>query len=127
MCPNGGNPWGIPYTLHNLIINIVIVLHFIVEPAITAFTVQPLIARVGESLSLNCSAMGHPTPRYEITKMGSNPNIPVGSNYEESGVLTISNVTLSTGGSYTCLVHCGFENPHSYLDATNVNVTIYGT
>ena len=72
--------------------------------------------------------MGHPTPlRYEITKVGSNPNVAVGSDYEEAGILTISNATLSTGGSYTCLAQCGFDDVSSRIDTRNANVIIYGT
>ena len=93
------------------------------KPAIVKFGVQPRAARVGESLTLNCSAIGFPNPTYEITKKGGGL---VGTNYKNTGIVTLSNVNLTQSGEYTCYVYCMFARGPQYQCQNTTNATVYG-
>ena len=92
------------------------------KPAIVNFTVQPQAARVGESLTLNCSAVGFPTTlTYEIIKEGG------GLVETTGGDGTLWNVNLTQSGEYTCIVSCGFGDGPSYQCQNTTNAIVYGT
>ena len=93
-----------------------------VKPAIVNFTVQPHAARVGESLTLNCSAVGFPTTlTYEIIKIGG------GLVETTAGNVTLRNVNLTQSGEYTCIASCGFGDGPLYQCLNTTNAIVYGT
>ena len=99
---------GIAYPLHP------------VKPAIVKFAVQPPAARVGEALTLNCSAVGFPNLTYEIAKKGG------GLVENTTGVVTLSNVNLTRSGEYTCYVYCMFPGGPPYQCQNTTNAIVYG-
>ena len=90
------------------------------KPAIVKFAVQPSAARVGEVLTLNCSAVGFPNLTYEIAKKGG------GLVGNTTGVVTLSNVNLTQSGEYTCYVYCRFPSGPPYQCQNTTNAIVYG-
>ena len=68
------------------------------------FTVKPpakVVARVGGSLKLNCSATGDPQPVIRWKKQGG--QLPVGRSQQINGALVIQGITMNDRGNYTCV------------------------
>lgn len=69
---------------------------------------------VGESVTLECSATGHPQPRITWTKgdrtpLPSDPRITI----TPSGGLYIQNVKQEDSGEYTCFATNSIDNIHA--------------
>ena len=60
-----------------------------------------LIARLGDTLSLNCSATGDPQPVISWKKQGG--QLPVGRSQQTSSGLVLKNVRLIDAGNYICV------------------------
>ena len=68
------------------------------------FTFKPplkLIAGIGDTLTLNCSATGDPQPVISWKKQGS--QLPVGCTQQINGALVIRSVTKEDTGNYICV------------------------
>ena len=68
------------------------------------FTIKPpakILARPGDTLTLNCSAAGDPQPEITWKKQGS--QLPIGRNQQISGALVIKNMTMNDTGKYICI------------------------
>ena len=76
------------------------------------FTVKPpakVVAWVGGSLKLNCSATGDPQPVIRWKKQGG--QLPVGRSQQISGSLVIRGITINDKGIYICVaVNAGVFN-----------------
>ena len=60
-----------------------------------------VIAAVGDILTLNCSAAGHPQPVISWIKQGG--QLPVGRSQQIKGSLVIRGLQMSDTGSYVCV------------------------
>ena len=68
------------------------------------FTIKPpakVIAWVGDSLKLNCSATGDPDPVIRWIKQGG--QLPVGRSQQINGSLLIRGITMNDKGNYICV------------------------
>ena len=68
------------------------------------FTVKPpakVVARVGGSLKLNCSATGDPQPVISWKKQGG--QLPVVRSQQINGSLVIRGITMNDKGNYICV------------------------
>ena len=67
------------------------------------FTVKPplsILAGIGDTLTLNCSATGDPKPVISWRKQGG--HLPVGRNQQINGALVIRDFTEEDAGHYIC-------------------------
>ena len=77
---------------------------FLVVVSPPRFTVKPpakVVARVGDTLTLNCSATGDPQPVISWKKQGG--QLPVGRSQQISGTLVIRDLTKDDAGNYICV------------------------
>lgn len=81
-----------------------------------AFVIQPQNTEVlvGESVTLECSATGHPPPRITWTKgdrtpLPEDPRVSI----TPSGGLYIQNVLQDDSGEYTCFASNGVDSIHA--------------
>ena len=68
------------------------------------FIVKPparVVARVGDTLTLHCSATGDPQPVISWKKQGS--QLPVGRSQQTNGTLVITGITMNDKGVYICV------------------------
>ena len=68
------------------------------------FTVKPpskVVARLGDTLKLNCSAAGDPQPVISWKKQGS--QLPAVRSQKINGALVIRSLQLSDAGNYICV------------------------
>ena len=67
------------------------------------FTVKPplsILAGIGDTLTLNCSATGDPQPVISWRKQGG--HLPVGRSQQINGALVIRDITKNDIGYYIC-------------------------
>ena len=67
------------------------------------FTVKPplsILAGIGDTLTLNCSATGDPRPVISWRKQGG--HLPFGRNQQINGALVIKNIIKNDTGYYIC-------------------------
>ena len=67
------------------------------------FTVKPplsIVAVLGDTLTLNCSATGDPQPVISWRKQGG--HLPVGRNQQINGALVTRDITKNDTGYYIC-------------------------
>ncbi|OBS83629.1 hypothetical protein A6R68_22381, partial [Neotoma lepida] len=80
------------------------------------FVIQPQNTEVlvGESVTLECSATGHPLPQITWTR-GDRTPLPVDPrvNITPSGGLYIQNVHQSDSGEYTCFASNSVDSIHA--------------
>ncbi|XP_054834176.1 peroxidasin homolog isoform X1 [Eublepharis macularius] len=93
-----------------------VTLRYFGSPARPSFVIHPQNTEVlvGESVTLECSATGHPQPRITWTKgdrtpLPNNPRITI----TPSGGLYIQNVDQEDGGEYTCFATNSIDNIHA--------------
>lgn len=81
-----------------------------------AFVIQPQNTEVlvGESVTLECSATGHPLPRITWTK-GDQTSVPADPRVSitPSGGLYIQNVVQEDSGEYTCFAANSVDSIHA--------------
>ncbi|XP_012884323.1 PREDICTED: peroxidasin homolog [Dipodomys ordii] len=86
------------------------------SPARLAFVIQPQNTEVlvGESVTLECSATGHPQPQITWTR-GDRSALPADPrvNITSSGGLYIQKVAQDDSGEYTCFASNGAESIHA--------------
>ena len=75
---------------------VVIVSH----PRFTVKLPMSILARLGDTLTLNCSATGDPQPVISWRKQGG--HLPVGRNQQIDGALVIRDITKNDTGYYVC-------------------------
>ena len=76
----------------------------LVVVSLPRFTVKPpakIIAKPGDTLTLNCSATGDPQPEITWKKQGS--RLLIGRSQQINGVLVIKNITMNDTGKYICI------------------------
>uniref|UniRef100_A0A452IFZ4 Uncharacterized protein n=1 Tax=Gopherus agassizii TaxID=38772 RepID=A0A452IFZ4_9SAUR len=93
-----------------------VTLRYFGSPARPSFVIHPQNTEVlvGESVTLECSATGHPQPRITWTKsdrtpLPNDPRITITS----SGGLYIQNVNQEDSGEYTCFATNSIDNIHA--------------
>ncbi|XP_015262527.1 PREDICTED: peroxidasin homolog [Gekko japonicus] len=93
-----------------------VTLRYFGSPARPSFVIHPQNTEVlvGESVTLECSAAGHPQPRITWTKgdrtpLPNDPRITITT----SGGLYIQNVVQEDGGEYTCFATNSIDNIHA--------------
>ena len=72
------------------------------------FTVKPplsILAGIGDTLTLNCSATGDPRPVISWRKQGG--HLPVGRGQQINGALVIRDITKKVAGHYICTASSG--------------------
>ena len=77
---------------------------FLVVVSPPRFTVKPpakIVAVVGGTLKLNCSATGNPQPMISWKKQGG--QLPVGRSQQINGSLVIRDITKNDEGNYICM------------------------
>ena len=77
---------------------------FLVVVSPPRFTVKPpakIVAVVGVTLKLNCSATGDPQPVISWKKQGG--QLPVGRSQQINGSLVIRDITKNDKGNYICM------------------------
>ena len=77
---------------------------FLVVVSPPRFTVKPpakIVAVVGGTLKLNCSATGNPQPMISWKKQGG--QLPVGRSQQINGSLVIRDITKNDKGNYICI------------------------
>ncbi|KAJ7988928.1 hypothetical protein DPEC_G00314270 [Dallia pectoralis] len=93
-----------------------VTLRYFGAPSRPSFVIQPQNTEVlvGESITLECSATGHPQPRVTWTKVDRTP-LPTDAriNITPSGGLFIQNVVQEDGGQYTCLASNSIDTIHA--------------
>ena len=76
----------------------------VVRAPVPKFTVKPpvkIFAATGETLELNCTAAGDPTPVISWNKQGS--QLPVGRSQQMNGTLILRGLTMNDAGNYICV------------------------
>ncbi|XP_070589034.1 peroxidasin homolog isoform X2 [Erythrolamprus reginae] len=93
-----------------------VTLRYFGSPARPSFVIHPQNTEVlvGESVTLECSATGHPQPRISWTKgdrtpLPNDPRITI----TPSGGLYIQNVEQEEGGEYTCFATNSLDSIHA--------------
>ncbi|XP_070811168.1 peroxidasin homolog [Pituophis catenifer annectens] len=93
-----------------------VTLRYFDSPARPSFVIHPQNTEVlvGESVTLECSAAGHPQPRITWTKgdrtpLPNDPRITI----TPSGGLYIQNVEQEEGGEYTCFATNSLDSIHA--------------
>ncbi|XP_058033763.1 peroxidasin homolog isoform X3 [Ahaetulla prasina] len=93
-----------------------VTLRYFGSPARPSFVIHPQNTEVlvGESVTLECSATGHPQPRITWTKgdrtpLPNDPRITI----TPSGGLYIQNVEQEEGGEYTCFATNSLDSIHA--------------
>nr|XP_021553352.1 peroxidasin homolog [Neomonachus schauinslandi] len=93
-----------------------VTLRYFGSPARPAFVIQPQNTEVlvGESVTLECSATGHPPPRITWTKgdrtpLPEDPRVSI----TPSGGLYIQNVLQDDSGEYTCFASNSVDSIHA--------------
>ncbi|XP_027629631.1 peroxidasin homolog isoform X1 [Tupaia chinensis] len=90
-----------------------VTLRYFESPARPAFVIQPQNTEVlvGESVTLECSATGHPPPRISWTRGDQTP-LPADPRVHitPSGGLYIQSVVQADSGEYTCFASSGTES-----------------
>ncbi|PKU45032.1 hypothetical protein llap_4663 [Limosa lapponica baueri] len=93
-----------------------VTLRYFESPARPSFVIHPQNTEVlvGESVTLECSATGHPQPRITWTKgdrtpLPSDPRVTI----TPSGGLYIQNVKQEDSGEYTCFATNSIDNIHA--------------
>uniref|UniRef100_A0ACB8GDL9 Uncharacterized protein n=1 Tax=Sphaerodactylus townsendi TaxID=933632 RepID=A0ACB8GDL9_9SAUR len=93
-----------------------VTLRYFGSPARPSFVIHPQNTEVlvGESVTLECSAAGHPQPRITWTKgdrtpLPNDPRVTI----TPSGGLYIQNVAQEDGGEYTCFAANSLDNIHA--------------
>ncbi|XP_023374195.1 peroxidasin homolog [Otolemur garnettii] len=93
-----------------------VTLRYFGSPARPTFVIQPQNTEVlvGESVTLECSATGHPLPRISWTR-GDRTPLPADPrvNITPSGGLYIQNVVQEDSGEYTCFASNSVESVHA--------------
>ncbi|XP_047638684.1 peroxidasin homolog isoform X3 [Phacochoerus africanus] len=93
-----------------------VTLRYFGSPARPAFVIQPQNTEVlvGESVTLECSATGHPPPRITWTRGDGTP-LPVDPRVSitPSGGLYIQNVVQEDSGEYTCFAANTVDSVHA--------------
>ncbi|XP_039204000.1 peroxidasin homolog isoform X1 [Crotalus tigris] len=93
-----------------------VTLRYFGSPARPSFVIHPQNTEVlvGESVTLECSATGHPQPRITWTK-GDRTPLPNDSRITitPSGGLYIQNVKQEEGGEYTCFATNSLDSIHA--------------
>ncbi|XP_057598535.1 peroxidasin homolog isoform X2 [Hippopotamus amphibius kiboko] len=93
-----------------------VTLRYFESPARPAFVIQPQNTEVlvGESVTLECSATGHPPPRISWTRGDRSP-VPAGPRVSitPSGGLFIQNVGQEDSGEYTCFASNTVDSVHA--------------
>ena len=77
---------------------------FLVVVSPPRFTVKPpakIVAVVGGTLKLNCTATGNPQPMISWKKQGG--QLPVGRSQQINGSLVIRDITKNDKGNYICM------------------------
>ena len=77
---------------------------FLVVVSSPRFTVKPpakIVAVVGGTLKLNCTATGNPQPMISWKKQGG--QLPVGRSQQINGSLVIRDITKNDKGNYICM------------------------
>ena len=93
----------------------------VVRVPVPKFTVTPpvkIFAATGETLELNCTAAGDPTPVISWKNQGS--QLPVGRSQQMNGTLILRGLTLNDAGNYICVATITRE--HQVETVTNVEV-----
>ena len=76
----------------------------LVVVSLPQFTVKPpveVVAVIGDTLTLNCSATGDPKPLISWKRQGA--KLPVDRTQPINGALVISDITTSDRGNYICV------------------------
>ena len=76
----------------------------VVRVPVPKFTVKPpvkIFAATGETLELNCGAVGDPTPVISWKNQGS--QLPVRRSQQMNGTLILRGLTLNDAGNYICV------------------------
>ncbi|XP_038627579.1 peroxidasin homolog [Tachyglossus aculeatus] len=93
-----------------------VTLRYFESPARPSFVIQPQNTEVlvGESVTLECSATGHPQPRITWTR-GDRTPLPEDPriNITPSGGLYIQNVVQEDSGEYACFATNSLDNIHA--------------
>ncbi|EDL36936.1 peroxidasin homolog (Drosophila) [Mus musculus] len=93
-----------------------VTLRYLGSPARPTFVIQPQNTEVlvGESVTLECSATGHPLPQITWTR-GDRTPLPIDPrvNITPSGGLYIQNVAQSDSGEYTCFASNSVDSIHA--------------
>ncbi|XP_070284707.1 peroxidasin homolog isoform X3 [Myotis yumanensis] len=93
-----------------------VTLRYFGSPARPTFVIQPQNTEVlvGESVTLECSATGHPLPRIAWTRGDRSP-LPTDPRVSitPSGGLFIQNVAQEDGGEYTCFASNSLDSIHA--------------
>ena len=77
---------------------------FLVVVSPPCFLIKPpakVVAWVGDSLKLNCSATGDPLPVISWKKQGG--QLPVGRSQQIDGALVVRNISKNDTGNYICM------------------------
>ena len=80
----------------------------LVVVSLPQFTVKPpveVVAVIGDTLKLNCSATGDPQPVISWKRQGA--KLPVGRTQQINGALIITHIEMNDAGNYICVATSG--------------------
>ena len=95
-------------------------------PHIVSYLVNP-VAEEGSDLTISCTATGYPPPEYHWERQRQ--TMPSKALGVDSRILTIPNITMEDGGSYTCTVSnpAGIdESKPIFPILISANTSLYG-